>query len=111
MKNKKVITANVLLILLFPAPKVLEDQKEIIEESNSDINEDVSTMLVNVPPSKDVVVFSTNEYDYVRALIQTTDYKKQQEKALHIVSIYKDIEMRDVKLYEDFLRQKSNRYR
>ncbi|MBM7603539.1 hypothetical protein JOC75_001509 [Metabacillus crassostreae] len=133
MKYKKAkIVIGILLILFIliiasykgldymTSTKVFEkDPKKAIEKSDIDINEDVSTDVINVPASKDVVVFSTTEYenghDFIIELhefynetlcwgrVHTADYRKQQEKALHIVSIFKDIEVKDKMLYEDFL--------
>lgn len=132
MKHKKTIAIGLLLFLFIlitasykgldyiTSTKVFEkDQKKAIEKSNTDISEDVSIEVINEPASKDVVVFSTTEYenghDFITDLhefynetlcwgrVHTVDYKKQQEKALHIVSIFKDIEVKDEMLYEDFL--------
>ncbi|TXC92159.1 hypothetical protein FS935_07195 [Metabacillus litoralis] len=133
MKNKKVNVGIVLLFIVsvltiasykgleyFTSTKAHEkDLAKVTEKSNPDSIDDVSTEIVNEPASKDVVVFSTSEYedghDFITDLhefyndtlcwgrVNTADYKKQQEKALHIVSIFKEIEVKDEKLYEDFI--------
>ena len=133
MKNKKRVLLSTLIVLFIALAgwggSILYSKGDLagvrnstltptVERTNEEKDGDTSSKVIHDPTSKDIIVFSTNEFENGHAFIEefhgfyngtlgwgkvsTADYDKQRATAIRIVELIKSAEIQNEQLNGDF---------